>query len=425
MTKRAKRRIAVFISVGVLILVLLVVAINWFYLPIDQWPRAISLHLKLPTVTTSEGIRPEKYSETLLQSGALLNGVRVEDGYIYVKPGEGRVRKLDLQGEIIWKKAYPFVHKAQPGYFSVHEDGSGNGFFVVYDVNSHGVRNGKRVDFPPVLARMDVDGNLLWQREYPGKSDCALQYVFALPSGEIVTVGSNESDHELGVSGPSDLYLSKRSAEGELLLEKTITSLDQFDYVHMAQYIPGHGLFVFDGFNSHHLLLLDENLEVLWQQASDEFIVNAAVSGETVFYSYLGEMSEDLGRRIGRLRTIDMQGETREIPNMPDNMQLLGPAGEYIAVTGEHGVCLLNNTGVVVLELPMPGWTEYPHEYITGGMTITKALPAQDGYIVVCEILGELKPSHPAVNHMTYITETVFAGYDMQGQEIWKYGFTH
>lgn len=372
----------------------------------------------------NEGERPAAYTEALLQSGALLDGVRVADGYIMPgRLGEGYIQKLDLRGRLLWKKRYPFQHRGSSQYLYVHEDNGGDGFFVVYDVSTHQVGT-KWVDFPPVLARMDTDGSLLWHREYPGKSDGTLQYVFALPSGEIVTAGNNENDREPGVSGPSDLYLSKLSAQGELLLEKTIKHLDAFAYVHMAACIPGHGIFVFNGFNSHHLALVDENLEILWDQIPGyDFVLAAAVLGETVFLNYAGNSTE--APRPSRLRTMDMRGEAREIPGLPDDTELIGTVGDTMAVTGANGVCLLDETGAAVLELPVPDWADSPHGYDTGNMRIAGALRAQDGYIVVYEKIGDFKPTPAAVNHMPHFMETVYAGYDAQGQLLWQYGYEH
>jgi len=377
-----------------------------------------------------KGERPAVYTEALLQSGALLDGVRVAGGYIlpgWYNQGEGFIQKLDLQGEIIWEKTYPFVHESENNVPRVHEDSGGDGFFVIYDVYSHwNPESNTRVDYPPILARMDAEGNLLWSLEYPGKSDGALSYVLTLPSSDILTMGYNERRRNPGTVAPGDLYISKLSAEGKLLQEKTL-SLDEWDYVHMVQCIPGHGIFVFSGSNGHHLALLDENFKVIWDRVpykhpyvyddykgEDDFVTNAAVLGETVFYSYRGN----------RLRTLNLQKIEHEIKGLPDGMQLLGPVGEHMAVTGTKGVCLLDERGIVALELPVVDWENTPHKHITGGMVIARVLPEQDGYIVVYEKIGESRLTPGSTrSYVPYDIEIIYAGYDAQGQLLWQYAY--
>jgi len=374
-----------------------------------------------------QGQRPAIYTEELLQSGALLSGVRVADGYIYFEPGEGCIKKLNLQGESIWEKTNPFVREGEPPYLHVYEDNVWDGFFAICDASSN----------KPVLARMDADGGLLWAYEYVGTSYCALQYAFTLPDGSVVAVGYDETRSHPNEAGPSSLLLLKLSAEGELLQQKLI-NLDNSDYAHMAQYIPEHGIFVHNGHNGHHLLLLDDDFEILWDRilykhpsvyadykGEDDFVRDTAVLGKTIFYSYHGEWSESMGHRVSRLRTLDMKGKAREVKGLPDDMQLIGPAGEYMAVTGEKGVCLLDTAGKVVLELPVPGWEKTPHAGATGGMMITHVLKESDGYTVVYDKFGEPKPQYAVTSYRPLYRETVYAGYDSQGQLLWNYGYTH
>jgi len=146
----------------------------------------------------------------------LFSALETQDGFVLVgltdsfsNDSNVWVVEIDLNGKLVWNKTYGGVMEDAGRAITLTED---NRYVIAGYTNSMG--NG---DYDFLLLKIDASGNLLWNKTYGGsQSDKA--YVIAETAGRCVAVGDTRSKGE----GDSDAWIIKVDLNGNLLWERTV-----------------------------------------------------------------------------------------------------------------------------------------------------------------------------------------------------------
>ncbi len=165
--------------------------------------------------------------------------------------------KISADGNIIWNRTYPGLGEAAGRAVTQAQDGS----LMVAGYNDY-TGNGN-YDF--LVLKVDSDGNVIWNKIYGGEqSDKA--YAIAATANGCVVAGDTRSKG----AGDSDAYVGRIDLDGNLLWEQTVggTGFDTPTCLTPAQdggYLVGGITFSFgNGQRDFWLFKVDDAGKVLW-----------------------------------------------------------------------------------------------------------------------------------------------------------------
>jgi len=188
-----------------------------------------------------------------------------DGGYIIVGDttsfGEGRdvyLVKTDVQGNRVWERVFG---RAAPDWGYCVQQTSDGGYIVVGDISN------PPWDRDVYLVKIDVDGNIVWERTLGGDSDQRGYSVQQTSDGGYIVAGrSTTSDNG------DDACLIKTSAEGDMMWETTFGG-DEFDTGRSVQQTSDGG-YILVGYTASFgsgqldvfLVKVDEAGDKLWEK---------------------------------------------------------------------------------------------------------------------------------------------------------------
>jgi hypothetical protein len=99
------------------------------------------------------------------------------------------LRKTDLDGNIIWEKQYGGPQSDELKFIAATTDG----FFLAGSTNSEAGKNMSQAKFGDEdvwLVKVDLNGNLLWEKRLGGANRDIVGNIISLPNGSVVMAGS-------------------------------------------------------------------------------------------------------------------------------------------------------------------------------------------------------------------------------------------
>lgn len=134
-----------------------------------------------------------------------------DGGYIIAGAWDGAsLIKIDWEGTLVWRRTY-----GGPGsdWGSSVRQTADDGFIIAGGTTSYGA--GQRDVY---LVKTDPDGRMLWNRTYGGPHYDAGQSVQQTTDGGYIIVGGTAS---FGEYDPGDVYMTKIDLEGQVLWNRT------------------------------------------------------------------------------------------------------------------------------------------------------------------------------------------------------------
>lgn len=211
------------------------------------------------------------------------------DGYIitghslsFSEDGDIYVIRTDAEGEVIWEKNlgtdqidYSYgITPAPDGQFILA--GVKGGFYNV-DLTIFRIPSSEAL-----IARIDDQGELVWQKFYGGAGHDWFWAVQPAPDGGYYCLGSTQSYGE----GSFDMYLMKISEEGDELWHKTFGG-SRFDYGQSLEVSPEGNLY-----------LLGTTGSFGQNESTDLFLVKTDPSGEKIWSLVIGGDFSDHGHCV-------------------------------------------------------------------------------------------------------------------------------
>lgn len=131
------------------------------------------------------------------------------------------VVKIDVSGNLVWEKSYGGTGIERAQDITKTSDGgfviTGNTFSTDVDIT---VNNGESDIW---LIKIDYNGNLVWETSFGGSQFDAAQSVISSIDGGYIVVGNSKSlDKDANENaGENDIWLIKTDAEGKMIWQKT------------------------------------------------------------------------------------------------------------------------------------------------------------------------------------------------------------
>ncbi|MCX8153502.1 MAG: hypothetical protein N3E52_03605 [Candidatus Bathyarchaeota archaeon] len=196
----------------------------------------------------------------------LFSAAKTQDGFLLVGLTNAIVDhgfdvwiiKITEGGHLIWSKTYGWEMDDAGRAVAISADSQ---YFVAGYTNSAG--NG---DYDFLLLKIDVEGNLLWNRTYGGvQSDKA--YLIVNAHNGFLLVGDTRSKGK----GDSDAWIIKVNSEGNPIWDRTIGG-SNFDVptcisiLKTGDYVVGGFTFSFgEGYRDFWLFKINDEGNILWQ----------------------------------------------------------------------------------------------------------------------------------------------------------------
>jgi len=168
--------------------------------------------------------------------------------------GDVYLIKTDVNGNLLWQKNYGGP-KWDIGYsLALTSDG---GYIIAGKTESYGA-GGSDV----YLIKTDVNGNLLWQKNYGGPRRDEGRSVAQINDGGYIIVGDTESRLNY-----FDVYLIKTDANGNMVWQKTYGRSSYDIGWSIAQTSDGGYIIAGDTIDGAYLIKTDVNGNLLWQKS--------------------------------------------------------------------------------------------------------------------------------------------------------------
>jgi hypothetical protein len=204
----------------------------------------------------------------------------------YGSEGDIYVLKIDEMGNLIWEKNFGGTDY---DYAESIIETSDRGYAIVGMTNSFGA-----IEEDIYLLKLDVDGNLIWEKRFGGKGyDEAFSIKETSDGGYIICGGTNPSPEE-----DFDIYLLRLNRDGEMIWEKTIGGDDEeMGRVVLLTSDGGFLVLAYKGSEEDrdiYLLKLNKDGNILWEKILDIDIsvfpisMNKISDGGYIFSGYTG-----------------------------------------------------------------------------------------------------------------------------------------
>jgi len=197
--------------------------------------------------------------------------------------------RLDVNGNLIWEKSLGGQNDEIA--FSV-ETSSDAGFVAAgYSNSSDGDVSGNNGDLDYWIAKTDSLGNLLWEQHYGGsKNDCAYSVHQKSDGGYSVAGSANSPDGDVsGHHSKDDYWILNLNASGNLIWQRDFGG-PNYDEAYDIQQTPDEGFIVVGQADSH-------NGDISFNYGStDCWLVKSDKNHGLVWEKSLGGSSHDSGR---------------------------------------------------------------------------------------------------------------------------------
>lgn len=252
------------------------------------------------------------------------------------------VVKLDNFGNILWQNslggtdteiAFSIKQTIDGGYILAGQTNSDDG-----DVSGYHGYPGDCSDF--WLTKLDVDGNIVWQKCLGGEACCEIAYsVFQTIDGEYLVAGyANSNDGDVsgnhGFINP-DAWLVKLDISGNIIWQKCLGGVDN-DYAYSVQQTSESGFIISGGSNSVDgdlteffggndiwVVKIDNTGNIQWQKsiggtANDyaKFVIQISDGG----YVFVGSTESNDGQITGNHGGLDVFLVKLNYPNIEGTM---------------------------------------------------------------------------------------------------------
>lgn len=186
--------------------------------------------------------------------------------------------RLDASGNIIWQKTYG--GSAMDEAYSAIETVDGGFVVAGYSESNDGDVSGNHGEVDYWVIRLDVAGNLIWQRSLGGSGEDEAYYVQQTSDGGFVVVGESEStDGDVtGNHGEGDFWVVKLNASGYVIWQKSYGG-SSVDYARSVKQTATDELIIAGWSSSNNgdvtgnkgdtdywVIKLDANGEMIWQK---------------------------------------------------------------------------------------------------------------------------------------------------------------
>jgi len=263
--------------------------------------------------------------------------------------------KLNASRVVVWQKVI-----GGAGYDGVQQmKQTSDGNFIIGAVSSSGVSAMKsqpsRGGNDYWLVKIDVDGNILWERTFGGSSSDNLRAVNETPDGGFIMNGYSISDSSGeksednfpgGSFGSNDYWVVKADATGNMLWENTLGG-DDGDFAYAAIGTPDGGAIV--GGSSYSNTSYDKSEDSFNDYTDDFWIIRLDHLGAVIWDQTIGGLSGD---------------ECHDILHLSDGNYLLGGRAnsdisgdktENSRGLGDYWVVKINDDGDILWQKTMGG----------------------------------------------------------------------
>lgn len=148
----------------------------------------------------------------------LAGGTESDDGDVSGNHGDQDVWvvKLDLNGNVLWQKS--FGGSSDEEALSLQQTSDGGYIFAGTSASNDGDVSGNHGDYDAWIVKTDAGGNLLWQRSLGGSGYDDLHSIVQLNDGSYVASGyTSSTDDDVSVNhGDEDVWVVKLDISGNL-----------------------------------------------------------------------------------------------------------------------------------------------------------------------------------------------------------------
>lgn len=272
----------------------------------------------------------------------------VDGGYVLVgrsKSSDGNVSgnqglediwivKIDESGTILWEKSYGGSLTDYPSKIIKTQD---QGYLVIGTTNSNdGDVTNSNGGYDVWVLKLDVNGNLVWQKNYGGSSAESGVSVVQLPDNSY-TIGSNSysADGDVGDNyGSTDYWVFRIDSFGNLIWSQNYGGTDS-DEIYEMSLVSG-GLLILGRTQSNDgdvtanngdfdawIVKMDFDGNILWEKSiggnNYDAVVNCYYDGEIYLIgitdSNNGDFNQNYGSADGWLAKMDDLGNIEWIKN--------------------------------------------------------------------------------------------------------------
>ncbi|WP_345969134.1 SBBP repeat-containing protein [Sulfurimonas sp. HSL1-6] len=184
-----------------------------------------------------------------------VNGIGLDDGklFLLVDMGDETLVKFDSSGELIWKYSYPCDTSVSYDcnyYNDLTFDGAGNIFLAGVNEAYWGTEYTGHYDLNVTLAKVDINGTMLWSRNYGTLENDTASRILYDPLGVLYIVGNTSGDLNgnfnktpyLESSEKSDFFLMKMDLNGTEMSTKQYGTIDNDSVLDMVIDLDGNVL---------------------------------------------------------------------------------------------------------------------------------------------------------------------------------------
>ena len=175
------------------------------------------------------------------------------------------IARLDTQGSQLWQKTYGNEKYERCTQMLSASDGN---FLLIGQRN---VGPGNNID--SYILKIDINGNLLWEKTYGGKFPERTYYGGEIPNGDFLITGSL-LPYE---TAKADIFLLRINKHGEMIWSKTIGEEKVHDIIHSfsgnsdkkTYTLTGYSETAKEGFHEGLFMQIDEHGNLLKKQTYD------------------------------------------------------------------------------------------------------------------------------------------------------------
>jgi len=366
---------------------------------------------------------PQEINKFINKEDLLLNGIKSKNGYFCISKDKiNFVCFYDLNGNLVWEKEYCFSNSEEIYYFIIVP--LNNGDFLLSASSYTYQINDTWIQTNPVIAKCDTNGDIIWTYEYKDFSETAIQYVYALPNGDIITVGYTESleTKTVGIVSPSKIYLSKLSSDGSFISEKYYGGSD-YDTLYHAEYVEGKGIVATintqstngtfsasdDGYGDSILALIDTDLEISWFKKFNEYLYGESVS---VYNNNIFILPENNFGSEYNCYKYNLNGDTiKKICLEEEQLNIISGFTKGIILQSENYLKIYNDNFNQVKKIPFDSGI------------VEKIIEFDEYFLILSTNLTGTMPQPLCINSVWYSSELVYSGYDYDGNLLWREAF--
>lgn len=250
------------------------------------------------------------------------------------------IAKLDISGSLVWQKSYggPAGEEA----YSIQQTTDGGYIVAGWSGSNSGDVSGNHGNIDSWIIKLDMDGNLEWQKSMGGSLGDYFWSVQQTTDGGFIVAGQTESnDFDVsGNHGDRDYWIVKLDTGGNLVWQECLGG-DSVDRAYSVQQIADGGFIVAGYSNSNNENVSGNN------GAFDYWIVKLDTVGNLIWQKSLGGSSGDAAYSIQQTADGGFVVGGYSLSNDGDITEALG--------NGDYWIVRLDASGNLVWQKSMGG----------------------------------------------------------------------